>query len=57
MLRAACEQTTNLFAVVRDGNQASRRLFESCGFTAACGDGAGFRRYVLEQPEFQRNRA
>ena len=57
MLRAACEQTTNLFAVVRDDNQASRRLFESCGFTAACGDGAGFRRYVLERPEFQRNRA
>ncbi|MFL6763144.1 MAG: UDP-2,4-diacetamido-2,4,6-trideoxy-beta-L-altropyranose hydrolase [Sphingomicrobium sp.] len=59
MLRAACAANSaqDVFAAVRAGNEASRRLFESCGFTPVESSEPGFMRYVRRGEHRHRKQA
>jgi len=58
MLSAACaEMTGDIYAAVRIGNDASRRLFESCGFERVESSEPGFLRYLRGSVRRQRKQA
>jgi RimJ/RimL family protein N-acetyltransferase len=59
MLKAACTQaqTQRIYASVREGNEASRRLFESCGFKPVESAEPGFLRYALFVQQHRRKQA
>jgi UDP-2,4-diacetamido-2,4,6-trideoxy-beta-L-altropyranose hydrolase len=59
MLKAACAQarTQRIYASVREGNEASRRLFESCGFKPVESAERGFLRYALFLEQRRRKQA
>jgi RimJ/RimL family protein N-acetyltransferase len=58
ILTAACSsvRTAAVYAVVRNDNEPSRRLFESCGFTAVESAEPGFMRYILAENASGRRR-
>ncbi len=58
MLSAACaEMPGNVYAAVRIGNEASRHLFESCGFTPVESTEPGFVRYGRRGEQRRRKQA
>jgi RimJ/RimL family protein N-acetyltransferase len=58
MLSTACaDMPGDLYAAVRTGNEASRRLFESCGFEPVESSEAGFARYLRRGEQRPRKQA
>lgn len=58
MLNSACaEHPGSVYAAIRTGNEASRRLFETCGFAAVESSEAGFLRYVRRSEDGRRKQA
>ena len=59
MLQAACAQMAeaDIEAAIRPDNLASRKLFESCGFTPIESAEPGFLRYTLAPDQRRRKQA